>query len=159
VPQLPTVRPAYRTQRGLTLCRSCQQIGRHTWLREALRSATTVSSSAGIQISVIPYAVLELPTLWQAYRSQIGLTQCHNCQQFVRHTRLRQALRSPTTANSLAMSWLTLSILPLHVVWGRPPAQILPREGDRCSTPRCCNCQIVEGEILHPAKCLACRHA
>jgi hypothetical protein len=46
----------------------------------------------------------------EAYRAQTGLNQCHNCQQF-------------------GHVWATSS---LFVVWRRPPAQRVPREGKPC---------------------------
>jgi hypothetical protein len=98
VPRLPKVWPAYRAQSGLTHCRNCQMFGRDTGLREALCSATTADISAGIQGSEWPTAVSQLPTFRPAYKAQRGFTQCHNCQQFGRHTGLRVVLSSATIA-------------------------------------------------------------
>jgi hypothetical protein len=70
VPQLPTLRPAYRVQCGLTQCRNCQQFGRHTELREVLRSVTPAKISAEIQGSERPYTMPQLPKVGPAYRAQ-----------------------------------------------------------------------------------------
>jgi hypothetical protein len=102
-----------------------------------------------LQRTVKPQDLFKLSSLChisikvESCKSQNTLTQCYNCQK-------------------LGHVWANCKqplFPPLLVVWGRPHAQRLPGEGERISTPACCNCQLAEGETAHPANYRRCRHA
>jgi hypothetical protein len=63
------------------------------------------------------------------YKSQFGLAQCHNCQQF-------------------GHVWA-----PGHL------HRECPEKGKKDSTPACCNCKLAEGEKPHPSTYRGCNHA
>jgi hypothetical protein len=89
--------------------------------------------------------IFRLPNLFhiavRAYKAQNGLTQCHNCQQFV-HV------------------WLNCKQASSFLQCGGCLLQNrCPEKGTISSILTCCNCQLAEGEKLHPANYRGCRHA
>jgi hypothetical protein len=77
----------------------------------------------------------------EVYRAQNGLTKCHNSQQFGR-------------------VWANCK-QPPRCLWcgGDHLHKGCPEKENAASTPACFNCQLVEGEKLHPANYQGCRHA
>jgi hypothetical protein len=76
----------------------------------------------------------------EAYRAQNGLTQCHNCQQFV-HV------------------WANCKQPPHCLCCGGSHLhKECPEKENAASTPACCHCQLVEGEKPHHANYRGCRH-
>jgi hypothetical protein len=69
----------------------------------------------------------------RAYKSQNGLTQCHNCQQF-------------------GHVWANCK-QPPRCMWcgGGHLHKGCPEKENAASIPACCNCRLAEGEKLHPA--------
>jgi hypothetical protein len=86
-------------------------------------------------------ALCHIATGVEAYRAQNGLTQCHNCQQFV-HV------------------WANCKQTP-RCLWcgGGHLHKECPEKENAASTPACCKCQLVEGEKPHPANYRGCKHA
>jgi hypothetical protein len=77
----------------------------------------------------------------EPYKSQTGLTQCHNCQQF-------------------GHVWANCK-QPPHCLWcgGRHLHRECPEKGKEDSTPACCDCKLAEGEKHHPSNYRGCSHA
>jgi hypothetical protein len=71
----------------------------------------------------------------------MGLTQCHNCQQF-------------------GHVWANYKPPP-RCLWcgGGHLHRECPEKGNTTSTPTCCNCRLAEGENPHSANYRGCRHA
>jgi hypothetical protein len=77
----------------------------------------------------------------ELYKSQSGLTQCHNCQQF-------------------GYVWANCK-QPPRCLWcgGSHLHRECPEKGKEDSTPACCNCKLAEGEKPHPSTYRGCSHA
>jgi hypothetical protein len=77
----------------------------------------------------------------EAYRVQIGLTQCYNCQQF-EHV------------------WANCK-QPPRCVWceGGHIHRECPEKENRVFIPACCNCNLAEGEKPHPSNYSGCKRA
>jgi hypothetical protein len=76
----------------------------------------------------------------EIYKSQSGLTQCHNCQQF-------------------GHIWANCR-QPPHCLWcgGGHLHRECPGNGNEDSTSACCNCKPAEGEQPHPSTYICCSH-
>jgi hypothetical protein len=77
----------------------------------------------------------------EAYKSQSTLTQCFNCQKF-------------------GHVWANCKQPPC-CMWcvGSHLHKDCPEKGSESLTPACCNCQLAEGERLHPANYRGCKLA
>jgi hypothetical protein len=77
----------------------------------------------------------------ESYKSQNALTQCYNCQKF-------------------GHVWANYKQVP-RCLWrgGSHLHKDCPEKGNTPSTPKCCNCQLAEGQAAHPANYRDCRHA
>jgi hypothetical protein len=76
----------------------------------------------------------------EAYKSQSGLTQCHNCQQF-------------------GNVWANCK-QPPRCLWcgGGHLHKECPEKGKEDSTPVCCNCKLADGEKPDPSNYRGCSH-
>jgi hypothetical protein len=134
VTQLPTVRPRL----GKLQASATSQLGwRHIELRMCLRSAISASSSAtsGQTASLCHIAIRV-----EVYTAQNGLTQCHNCQQFM-------------------YVWANCEHPPRCFVRRMSPVQGVPRESEYIIHPNTLQLSVGGKRKPHPSNCRCCSHA